>query len=148
MPADVAAKGPVYAQTYRETWSKIQGQLTRMMSHDAVKGRYGSAMLLCTEGLTDAELLQRLANAPTDRQRAADAVWDRAYARIAKDRGINATSAKILVAQQGITPPTATAQKILANQRAFGGGKRSAADERADSVWDRAWANKGKGAAR
>jgi hypothetical protein len=140
VPAHIAAKGPVHAQTYRETWAKFQGQMARIRSSDAIKGRYGSAMLLCTDGLTDAELLSRLAHAPTDRQRAADAVWTRAYAKIAEEKGINTTAAKILVAQRGISPVSAKAQTILANQRAHGGG-RSDRNAKADSVWDRAYAS-------
>ncbi len=140
VPAHVAAKGPIYAQAYREGFARAQDQMARISSTDAIKGRYGSAMMLCTEDLTDAELLSRLARAPTDRQRAADAVWTRAYAKIAEEKGINTTAAKILVAQRGISPVSAKAQTILANQRAHGGG-RSDRDAKADSVWDRAYAS-------
>lgn len=141
VPAHIEAKGPIYANAYREGFSRFGKQVERLKGRPEAQGRIGSLMMLATEDITDGEILSKLGTALTDRQRAADAVWDRAYAMIAKDRGINTTAAKVLVAQRGISPPTAKAQQILANQRAFGGGNRSSADERADSVWDRAWAS-------
>lgn len=141
VPAHVEAKGPIYASAYREGFSRFGKQVERLKGRPEAQGRIGSLMMLATEDIADGEILSKLGTALTDQQRAADAVWDRAYAMIAKDRGVNTTAAKLLVAQRGISPPTAKAQQILANQRAFGGGKRSSADERADSVWDRAWAS-------
>lgn len=138
VPAHIEAKGPIYASAYREGFSRVGNQVERLKGRPEAQGRIGSLMMLATEDISDSEILSKLGTALTDRQRAADAVWDRAYARIAKDRGINTTAAKVLVAQSGISPPTAKAQQILANQRAFGGGKRTEAG--ADSVWDRAWA--------
>lgn len=137
VPAHIEAKGPIYANAYREGFSRLSSQVERLKGRPEAHGRIGSLMMLATEQISDGEIVAKLGTALTDRQRAADAVWDRAYAMIAKDRGINTTAAKVLVAQRGISPPTAKAQQILANQRAFGGGKRT--ETRADSVWDRAW---------
>lgn len=148
VPAHVEAKGPIYAAAYREGFSRFGSQVERLKGRPEAQGRIGSLMMLATEEISDSEIIAKLGNALTDRQRAADAVWDRAYARIAEERGVTTTAAKILIAQTRISPPSAKAQQILANQRAFGGGKRSDADAEADSVWGRAWANHSKGASR
>ena len=83
-----------------------------------------------------------------------DAVWERAYAAIGHSLGVTPSAAKILGNQARFGAPTAgvravrdrhaseflteQASRVLANQRAFGGGKRSKAE--VDAVWARAFA--------
>lgn len=82
VPAHVEARGQVYADAYRSGFTRVCDQMARLQGHAAVKGRYGSTMMLVAEGLTDDQIIARLPNALTDRQRASDRVWERAIAAV------------------------------------------------------------------
>ncbi len=82
VPAHVEARGQAYADAFRSGFARASSQMARLWGHAAVQGRYGSAMMLVTEGMTDDAIIARLPNTLTDRQRATDRVWERAMAAV------------------------------------------------------------------
>lgn len=157
-PARKLARAEVVALAFRSN-PKIQGMqdiALHMLDDPDLKGLSGDSIVKQL-GQIDASSYRAIMAKEQEQARAAsaDATWSKAWGAIAQQRGVTDNAAKILHnqarfgwataavketrASQGDAFRTDDANKILATQRAFGGGKPSS-DAKADSVWARAYA--------
>lgn len=81
VPADVEAKGATAAAGYRVVFEAVSDQLGRMAKLPAAEGRVGSVIHMVAGRLSDAEIKSKVERQLSDRDRASDAMWERARAR-------------------------------------------------------------------
>ncbi|SKB85319.1 hypothetical protein [Sphingopyxis flava] len=82
VPAEVEARGAVYAAAYRKGFEQFGQQFARLQNHPAAKGRSWAAAQLLSEGWDESQIIARLPSMVTDRQRQIDAMWSRATAAV------------------------------------------------------------------
>lgn len=78
VPAEIAAQGEGKADGYRMIFELVSDQLRRAAALPAAKGRVASVIEMVAAGADDAEIKSSIANRPTDRERAATRMWERA----------------------------------------------------------------------
>ncbi|WP_137871481.1 hypothetical protein [Sphingopyxis sp. 2PD] len=116
VPAEVEARGDVYADAYRGGFARACNKLKRLQEHEAAQGRQTSTLLLVAKDLSDDEIIARLPMTPTDRQLAIDRIWERAIAAVqgpTRDAKENPSSRTSEVRKDGATDVWAKAYAKL-----------------------------------
>ena len=78
VPAEIAAQGEGKAEGYRMSFELVSDQLRRAAALPTAKGRIASVIEMVAAGADDAEIKSSIASRPTDRERAATRMWERA----------------------------------------------------------------------
>lgn len=86
VPASVASRGELFANTYRAGFASACAKLGRVTAHPAAIGRIGTAMQMVVDGHAEESIIASLPTARTDREVRIDALWDRAIASVTGDR--------------------------------------------------------------
>lgn len=108
VPAEIAARGEGKAEGYRMSFELVSDQLRRAAALPAAKGRVASVIEMVAAGADDAEIKSSIASRPTDRERAATRMWERA---------IKSTCGSIVAGDPSVDQPEprgAARQRMLA----------------------------------
>lgn len=89
VPANIEAMGPACADAYRQASRRETQRLLALVALSAARGKHIAVCKLASQNLSDAEILARLPQQPSDQEQRAmmrqaeiGAMWDRAIARV------------------------------------------------------------------